>query len=209
MEIVNSLRKKIIAHELLPDSKLRENDLAQQFKVSRPRIREAFVILEQRGLINRIPNQGAVVARPNFESLMELFEVREVLESLAAQLATEKTASSDWDDLAAAFASVNEEQLEKGALEKYVAIIDQFRSRTMTAAKNQTLTDLFSVIYDKTRLISHRTIALPGRAIVSLRQQREILHAIRSGNADKAEKLKRQSVRSARDALTKYKSFIS
>ena len=46
-----------------PGSKLRENELALEFGVPRTRVREALSVLEQRGLVERIPNRGAVVMR--------------------------------------------------------------------------------------------------------------------------------------------------
>src|SRR5690554_866478 len=98
-EIVEILRSRIVNHDLPPGSKLREAVLTDEFNVSRPRIREAFGVLEDRGLIERIPNRGAVVTRLEADEVFALFEVREVLEALAIRLATEKSDPASWSDL--------------------------------------------------------------------------------------------------------------
>src|SRR5690606_39742913 len=102
-DIVEILRKRIVDHDLPPGSKLREAVLTEEFKVSRPRLREAFGVLEDRGLIERIPNRGAVVTRLEADDIHALFEVREVLEGLAVRLATEKADPATWIDLADRF----------------------------------------------------------------------------------------------------------
>jgi DNA-binding GntR family transcriptional regulator len=86
------LRQRIASHELPPGSRLLEHDLANEFGVSRARVREVFGILEVHSLIERIPNRGAVVLRLDLKQAQELFDIREMLEGLSARLAGEKTA---------------------------------------------------------------------------------------------------------------------
>jgi len=87
--IVESLRTRIVNSELPSGTKLREEELAASFGVSRARLREAFLLLEDRGLIDRQPNRGATVAGLNLEKATKLFDLRSVLEGLAVRLATE------------------------------------------------------------------------------------------------------------------------
>lgn len=102
-EIVRLLRERIASHDLSPGSKLRENELAKEFGESRTTIREVFTALELRGLIVRIPNRGAVVARLNPDEVFALYDVREVLEALAYRLATQNAPVGAWDDLVERF----------------------------------------------------------------------------------------------------------
>src|SRR5699024_12263458 len=68
-----------------------ETDLAAEFAVPRTRIRDALAALEQRGLVERIPNRGAVVIRLDLSQALHIYDVRCVLEGLAARLATQNT----------------------------------------------------------------------------------------------------------------------
>src|ERR1044072_9981144 len=84
--LVPVLRERIARHALPPGARLAENDLAREFGVSRAKVRDAFGALEQRGLIQRIPNRGAVVARLDVSQGFEISAVREMLEGLCVRL---------------------------------------------------------------------------------------------------------------------------
>ena len=78
-EIVDVLRDRIASQQVPPGSKLLEQDLAEEFSAPRTAVREARAALEQRGLIQRIPNRGAVVMRLEMEQVFHLYDTREVL----------------------------------------------------------------------------------------------------------------------------------
>ena len=101
--LLPALRERIARHALPPGAKLLENDLAREFGVSRAKVRDAFGVLEQRGLIQRIPNRGAVVARLDLSQVFEIYAVREMLEGLCVRLAVERTRPSSWQDLVQVF----------------------------------------------------------------------------------------------------------
>ena len=76
-----------------PGAKLREPDLAEEFGVASHRVRDALAALEQRGLVERIPNRGALVMRLDLSQVFYIYDLREVLEGLCARLATENVAA--------------------------------------------------------------------------------------------------------------------
>lgn len=91
----NAIRERIMTVDLKPGQRLVERDLAAELAVSRIPLREALRMLAAEGLILLIPGKGALVAPFGPEDVTHLFDVREVLESLAAQLAaTRATAES-------------------------------------------------------------------------------------------------------------------
>src|ERR1700682_677346 len=99
VEVLNTLRQRIARQEIPPGSKLREHELADEFGVPRTRIREVFGALESRGLIERIPNRGAVVMRLDFAHVFQLYDVRALLEGLCVRLATENVPPEAWQEL--------------------------------------------------------------------------------------------------------------
>lgn len=207
-EIVEILRKRIVDQELPPGSKLREAVLTEEFKVSRPRLREAFGVLEDRGLIERIPNRGAVVTRLEADDVFALFEVREVLEALAVRLATEKADPETWEDLVERFGKPAEEALARGDLDFYVDCVTLFRQRAISAAQNQILASQLDGLYDRTKVLIRRLVLVPGRAAEGLRQHQEVLQAMRDGNAELAEQLKRKNIRSSRECFCSYQKYL-
>lgn len=206
--IIEILRERIVNQELPPGAKLNEVALTQEFNVSRPRIREAFGVLEDRKLIERIPNRGAVVARLEPNDVMALFEVREVLEALAVRLATEKADPASWADLIERFGQPADEALARGELDYYVTSIHLFRERALAAADNPVLANQMAAIFDRTKVLIRRLLLVPGRAEEGLRQHREILQAMAAGDAEKAEILKRANIRSSRENFRHYQKYV-
>ena len=89
-EIVRrAVEEKIIYGELMPGSRLFEEELVEQFNISRSPIREALKILEHDGLVLIEPRRGARVAQLSITDLNEVYATRVALESLAAAQAAE------------------------------------------------------------------------------------------------------------------------
>jgi DNA-binding GntR family transcriptional regulator len=85
-QVINRLRDMIVQNELLPGERIPERSIAAQLNVSRTPLRSALQVLAGEGLVELLPNRGAVVANPNPEKVRELLEVQGVLEDFAGQL---------------------------------------------------------------------------------------------------------------------------
>ena len=208
IDLVKKLRERIANHEYSPGEKLLELELAREFKLSRTRVREAFGALESRGLIQRIPNRGAEVVRLDLSKMFAIYDVREMLEGLCVRLAVQKSKPDSWQDLVIMFGKPMEKHLKNGEFEEYIAKLEMLRSRTAIAADSPVLADMLDSIHEKTREIMRRIIILPGRSAEGLKQHRAVLNAMCKGNAELAEKLKRENIRSSRECLIRYQSFI-
>jgi len=207
-DVLSALRDRIANHDLPPGSKLRENTLSEEFGVSRARIRDVFGALEERGLIERIPNRGAVVTRLEAGQAFELFNVREVLEGVAIRLATQNMPPETWDEFIEVFGSPLEEAIARGDLELYINVLARFRARMIEGAQSPLLVGLLDSIYDRTRVLIRRLVILPGRASQGVAEHRLMLAAMRAGDAEKAEDLKRANIRSSRETFRKFQKFV-
>ena len=207
-DVVAELRRGIASHEIPPGSRLREHALADRFGVSRARVREAFGVLEERGLIERVRNRGAVVTRLEADRIHELFEVREVLEAQTVRLATEKAPPESWDELIALFGEPTERVLAANDLDAYVDALGRFRQTCIDRAENEVLSTLLDGLYDRIQVLIRRLVLLPGRAQEGLRQHQEILCAMRAGEAEEAERLKRTNIRDAREWFRNYRKYL-
>jgi DNA-binding GntR family transcriptional regulator len=85
--VLDYLRDGILNSQFAPGQRLIESDLSRELGVSRGSLREAFRRLSAEGLIQLVPNRGAVVRRLSLRETMELFQIRRELEGLAARLA--------------------------------------------------------------------------------------------------------------------------
>lgn len=206
--LVDELRGRIVGYELPPGSRLKEVDLAAEFGVSRARVREALGALEKRGLIERIPNKGAVVTRLEADRIEELFDVREYLEAAMVGFATRRAPPETWDRLLDVFGDELSEAVADNDFDAYMAAIADFRATCIAAADNRTLEDLLDSIYDRVQGMTRRLVLVPGRAVEGCRQHREILLAMRAGDAARAEDLKRANIRSAHDWFHRFQKFL-
>lgn len=83
------LKDGILYGRYVPGQRLIEADLTRELGVSRGPLREAFRKLTAEGLVESVPNRGAIVRRLSHRETQELFQIRAALESLAAKLAAE------------------------------------------------------------------------------------------------------------------------
>lgn len=207
--ILDILRERIARHELSPGAKLREAELSDEFGISRARVREILGALEQRGLIERIPNRGAVVIRLTQKQAIDLFNVREMLEALAVRLATEQAPKGAWDELLARFQDPElEDQLNDGYFQGYIENLEELRTLMILYADNTVLREMLENIHDKSRVLAQRVIILPHRWQTALQHHRKMLLAMVEGDAAEAERMKREIISSACDALRRYKDFV-
>jgi DNA-binding GntR family transcriptional regulator len=207
-DVLSALRERIVSQGIPPGAKLGEHELAQEFAVPRARIREVFGALEQRGLIHRIPNRGAVVARLDLSQVFDLYDVREVLEGLSARLATQNTPPETWQELLDFFTGPLAEHAARGEFDAFLDGYERFRRTLLEAANNPVLAQMLDSIYEKTQVLIRRIIILPDRAKTGLREHIAVLEAMRRGDAEMAEKLRRENMRSAKAWLLRYQKYV-
>jgi len=208
IDLQKILRERIARQEIAPGAKLGENELSKEFGVPRTIVRETLSALEQRGLIERIPNRGAVVVRLDLSQVFEIYDTREVLEGLCARLATQNVPPESWQDLVEMFGVPMQEHLARGDYESFITGYGLFRRRMLEAAANPVLSNMLDLIYEKTQTVIRRTIVLPGRAEIGLTEHRAVLAVMRRGDADEAERLRRLNMRSAKEYLKRYQDFV-
>lgn len=107
-EAYREIRQAILKGEFPPASPLSEYQLAAQFRLSRTPVREALTRLEQEGMVRTVPGRGTFVAELTPHDIMEIYEVREQLESYAARVAAERMDTEDLCKLENIIAQMNE-----------------------------------------------------------------------------------------------------
>lgn len=206
--IVEVLRGRIARQDVPPGAKLRETDLAEEFLVPRTRVRDALNILEQRRLVERIPNRGAMVTRLDMAQAFHIYDLREVLEGLATRLATEKGQPARWRKELELFKGPMKDLVRDNELDPYIERYESLRRQIIDAAGNPLLAEMLDTIWEKTQVLIRRILILPGRAEHGRRQHVAMLEAMVRGDAAEAERLRRAGLRSARAHLEKFQKYI-
>ena len=111
-DIALVIEEAIVSGELAPGTVLRQEQLSEQFNVSRTPVREALRRLAALGLVSFVPNRGVRVRTISRDELHEAFMVRAELEGLATEMAATKFTAEDIEELDAAerrFATISQE----------------------------------------------------------------------------------------------------
>jgi DNA-binding GntR family transcriptional regulator len=98
-QIVERIHAKIALGEYVPGDRLRQELLADEFKVSRTPIREALRLLEAKGVISQTHRHSAVIRAPSAREIRETYQVRAELEGLATQLAAQWISDNQLEEL--------------------------------------------------------------------------------------------------------------
>jgi DNA-binding GntR family transcriptional regulator len=93
--LATTIQGRVLSGAVPVGTRLRQEALAEEFGVSRTPVREALRQLQATGLVELLPNRGAVVRGPSAREIREAYEVRAELEGLAAELAADRMSDSD------------------------------------------------------------------------------------------------------------------
>ena len=198
--VFNQLQDAIVRGELAPGSKITEPGLSKTYGISRGPLREAMRRLEAHRLIERVPHVGARVVKLSMQELLELFDVREALESMAARLAAEHMTPEEIAGLRDVLA-LHERQADLKSGEAYYqreGDLD-FHYRIVQGSHNRMLmTLLCDDLYYLVRLYRTQFSASGARPQRAFVEHHRIVDAIEAGDAELAELLMRRHVSASR-----------
>lgn len=194
------LKESIYLGDLKPGQHLVETALAASFKVSRTPIRAALTRLEQDGLVVRTGTSLTVRERSPGE-VLDIYEVRVLLEGAAGRTAAERRNNNDIFELRKAHrryvaASDHDERAR-------VAANRAFHQAVWNAAHQPALTDLLRRIELQLGRFPITTLSFPGRWERSLEQHEALVAAIEARDGDRAADLASQHFAEARDIRLK------
>jgi DNA-binding GntR family transcriptional regulator len=199
-QIYSLLKQRIVGNKVSFGYKLTEFHLAEELGVSRTPIREALNRLVQDGLVTVIPGRGAFVTSFSAEDMIELFDVREALEGMAARLAsskmTEKTLEKIRDHLEAGMA-----ERKRNGYTGYVEADREFHEAITSACGNRHLSQLMASLRERIQMLRHRSVILPGRASKSFQEHLAIIEALSLHDPDPAEQRMRTHIRNVKADL--------
>jgi DNA-binding GntR family transcriptional regulator len=180
--IVSHLRDGILYGRYAPGQRLIEADLTRDLNVSRGPLREAFRRLTAEGLIESIPNRGAVVRRLSKKETHELFEIRTALETLAARLAALNVAAPDARARFADAIAPIWSDLPRNTPSNYLDENKLFHQAIADASGNEQLATLIRQMQLPLILFQHSGALTPDILAQSNAEHRAIAHAILAGD---------------------------
>jgi DNA-binding GntR family transcriptional regulator len=200
MKAYELLRQAIATGQLKPGDRVVENELASWLNMSRTPVREAIASLEADGLVIVNGAQGRIVAKLDYQSVMELYAVREVLESMAAGLAARN--ASDMEIAALREMLEREGQI----LDDPGRLVDhnrRFHEAIYYCSHNRYILKMLEYIQTAMLLLQPAGRVGTVRQETALPEHRAIVDAIESRDSSAAEEAIRKHVRRAQQARIK------
>ncbi len=176
---------------LKPGTRIRETDIAEEFGISRTPVRDAIRRLENDGLIVHLPHQGAVIKKLDHREIMEMYEMRQVLEGTAAYHAAQHASPLEIDELE----ELNNLMLKNKEDESGAAETNRLFHHTLyRAANNRYLIDAINNLSNAMALLDGTTLHSVERVQSAYEEHQIIIKEIKAGNTNAADDAVRQHI---------------
>lgn len=198
--IVEFIKDSVISGRLKPGERVPEQEIAENFGISRTPIREAFRQLESEGFITVTPRKGAVVSPITDKDVSEFYAIKSLLEGYAARTACSKLTHREIKRLETLNAQM-EKCAEKNDVKGFFKLDHQFHDTFLKACGNDKLCALIHHLVQQFERFRITAMALPGRMNDSVKQHHEIIEAFKAGDTGLVENLVRANAERGRDTL--------
>ena len=198
--VFGQIQDAIVKGELKSGVKMSEAELTARYGVSRGPLREALRRLEARKLLTRIPHVGVSVVALTIEDVLQMYQVREVLEGMAARLAAQHATDEEVQSLKQLLQQHQQQtelQTGKGYYQEEGDF--DFHYRIVKASRNEVLMQMLcGELYHRVRLYRYQFSVTEGRPHKAFAEHSRIIEAIESRDGELAEFLMRRHISSAR-----------
>lgn len=198
-KLYNEVLDAILDGRLSPGIKLKEDELADIFSVSRTVVRRALLKLAHDRIVNMQPNRGATIIHPDVKQAKEILSVRRLIEGAIIQEATANASKKDLDDLRQCV-EAEQDHVSRKVMGTGLRLSGDFHVRIAMLAKNETLLSYLKELVPQTSLI----IALyqsPSHSLCSHQEHFDIIDAMATGNKAKAQSLMDEHLQHIEDKL--------
>ncbi|AIF99870.1 GntR family transcriptional regulator [Alteromonas australica] len=197
------LRTDIVEGIIPAGSKLSETELSTKYAVSRAVIREAINRLTSCHLVERKANVGARVVALSPEGLIQLYQVREALEGMAARLAARYMSDDEIADMQALLDSHFDKVKDSHSYYQEAGDVD-FHYRIVTGSKNDHLISvLIDGLYHLVRMYRVQLGMAGPRVSTAFDEHRHIVNAIANRDEELAEMLMRRHILYSKNNIEK------
>ena len=150
------LRTMLVEGQIAPGAKLNERELAELLSVSRTPLREAIKMLASEGLVDLLPNRGAVAVRLSEADVRDSFELLAELEGLSGELAAQRISDDARNELRAKHFEMMACHV-RGDLSGYYRLNAMIHAGISAAAANPVLSSTYAKVNARVQAMRFRT----------------------------------------------------
>jgi len=184
-QLGDEIEERIATGRYRPGMRLDEQELADEFEVSRTPIREALIQLSAAGLVEMRPRRGALVADLGPARLCEMFEVMAELEAMCGRLAARRINEVEQRDLLEAHRAC-ETARDAQDPDEYYRLNEIFHRSIYTASHNEFLAEEATALHRRLRPYRRLQLRVRNRMQTSYSEHQAIVDAILAGDGELA-----------------------
>ena len=203
--VYESLKSAILENTLKAGSRLIEASIATELGVSNTPVREALTRLEREGLVTILPRRGAVVRSFSADDILEIGEVRELIEAHAIRKSVERRTSKVLAQLEAILDQCVPLVAARD-LRSLNRLDVEFHRLLVRTSGNSRLIHVFEMLHDQFQVVRWRLAYLRARPQTTYEHHRQILAAFAAGDAAEAERRLRWHIRDTTEDLVRVMS---
>jgi DNA-binding GntR family transcriptional regulator len=155
-QVAHQLRQMLVEGRIAPGAKLNERELSEVLNVSRTPLREAIKMLAAEGLVELLPNRGAIAVELSEADILNTFEVMAGLEAQSGELAAQRITDAELDEIKA----LHFEMLAaftRRDLPAYYRLNSAIHGAINAAAKNPVLTATYKQVNARLQALRFRS----------------------------------------------------
>jgi DNA-binding GntR family transcriptional regulator len=193
-QVVNAIVSEIVDGELPSNSRLIQDELARAYGVSRQPVQQALLLLRDRGLVREAPGRGLIVSPLDVGFVRNLYELRAMLDGLAARLAAERGSERARSE-GPAYLEAGRAAVERGSLHEQIEADMRFHGFLNELAGNPLIGETTAPHWPYLRRVMGEVlrddVQMPQ---IILNEHVAILDAVIAGDGARAETLSREHI---------------
>ncbi|RYX92632.1 MAG: GntR family transcriptional regulator [Comamonadaceae bacterium] len=155
-QVAHRLRQMLVESRIKPGAKLNERELCEVLQVSRTPLREAIKMLAAEGLVELLPNRGAIAVELKESDVLSTFEVMAGLEAMSGELAAERITESELSEIRAMHYEMMAAWTRRD-LSAYYRLNASIHRAINAAAKNPVLTSTYNQVNARLQALRFRS----------------------------------------------------
>lgn len=205
--LVDRVRDMIVEDRLSPGQRINEVTLSVELGVSRTPLREALKVLAAEGLVELIPNRGAVVAKATPSEIAADFQVLAVLEGLAGELAASRITEEELADIRSLQEEMNM-SFARSDLPAYFRCNQAIHNAILMAAGSPALIKAHRSVSARVLASRFRANLSPARWAAALQEHQVILNLLELGHSHELGVVLKAHIQRKLEALLSYQERI-
>lgn len=195
----SEIRNRLLAGDFEPGERLSESDLSEKCGVSRTPVREALRRLALEYFVRIEPNRGAFVIDWSREDIMDMFEMRSMMEGLAARKAAERADEEQMSQMSDIIDKIDIVANEDGVAmwENFIKLNREFHDVVFEASGSRKLTEIIARFVEQAIVVRTASQFSPDDVRRSNQHHKDLLRAIQGRNGVLAESIMRVHILAA------------